>query len=558
MLPVKFFMTDNRFHVGRLLPGRGPEPEQGTSSHGQGQRGRAAARPLIWMLIVAAVLAAVWWYPSWRVWITPDADPSAGPGSGRFPGGAGAAWRMGGGRPQPVSVGEVRQLDIRQTVSAIGTLTALNTAVVRAKVDGELKALRFTEGQMVTAGAVLADVDARAYEAQLAQAKGQLERDAAQLRNAQLDLKRYRDLLSQDAIARQQVDTQEALVRQLQGTVQADQAQVDNAALQLSYTQVTAPISGRLGLKQVELGSLVRAGDAAGLVTITQTQPMAVLFAVPESYVPLIQRKLRAGQSLAVQAWDRELKEKLAEGQVTTTDNAIDLNTGTLKLKALLDTRDGALFPNQFANIRLQLDTLKDQLAVPVTAVQRGSVGTFVVVAQADGTAQIRVVELGAVDGEWQAVKGTLQAGERVVTDGADRLRDGSRVEVRNTVTPPLPSQNAMLGGSQVARPEVAKLKANKPGAASSPAGVRDAAPSASPVPGSASPGAAVSNGPGLGAGPGSGGSGGQGGPGAGGGRPPWMDRLPPEVAEKVKNMSPEERRAFFQKMREQRGGGGQ
>jgi multidrug efflux system membrane fusion protein len=459
-----------------------------------------------------------------------------------------------------VSVGEVKQLDLRQTVSAIGTLTALNTAVVRAKVDGELKALRFTEGQMVTAGAVLADIDARAYEALLAQAKGQLERDAAQLRNAQLDLKRYRDLLSQDAIARQQVDTQEALVRQLQGTVQADQAQVDNAALQLSYTQVTAPISGRLGLKQVELGSLVRAGDVAGLVTITQTQPMAVLFAVPEAHVPLIQRKLRGGQSLAVQAWDRDLKEKLAEGQVMTTDNAIDLNTGTLKLKALLDNREGLLFPNQFANIRLQLDTLKEQLAVPATAVQRGSVGTFVVVVQADGTAKIRAVELGAVDGEWQAVKGTLQAGERVVTDGADRLRDGSRVEVRNTVTPPLPSQSPMLGGTPGASPGAKsgpqRSKADPAGSSPPQSSARDAAqPGSSTASGTAGPGASASSASGGAAGPG--GSGGPGGPGASGGRPPWMDRLPPEVADKVKNMSPEERRAFFQKMREQRGGGG-
>ncbi|MFM2241060.1 MAG: hypothetical protein RJA69_2434 [Pseudomonadota bacterium] len=510
------------------------------------------------MLIVAAVVTAVWWYPSWRVWITPDTDSSAGPG--RFPGGGAAAWRTGGGRPQPVSVGEVKQLDLRQTVSAIGTLTALNTAVVRAKVDGELKALRFTEGQMVTAGAVLADIDARAYEALLAQAKGQLERDAAQLRNAQLDLKRYRDLLSQDAIARQQVDTQEALVRQLQGTVQADQAQVDNAALQLSYTQVTAPISGRLGLKQVELGSLVRAGDVAGLVTITQTQPMAVLFAVPEAHVPLIQRKLRGGQSLAVQAWDRDLKEKLAEGQVMTTDNAIDLNTGTLKLKALLDNREGLLFPNQFANIRLQLDTLKEQLAVPATAVQRGSVGTFVVVVQADGTAKIRAVELGAVDGEWQAVKGTLQAGERVVTDGADRLRDGSRVEVRNTVTPPLPSQSPMLGGTPGASPGAKsgpqRSKADPAGSSPPQSSARDAAqPGSSTASGTAGPGASASSASGGAAGPG--GSGGPGGPGASGGRPPWMDRLPPEVADKVKNMSPEERRAFFQKMREQRGGGG-
>ena len=536
-------MTDFRTHDGSRTSGCDRSQEPGARWRAHGQRGRTASQPLIWMLMVAAVLSAAWWYPTWRIWITPDAESTAGPGPGRFPGGGAAAWRMGGGRAQPVSVGEVKQLDLRQTVSAIGTLTALNTAVVRAKVDGELKALRFTEGQMVTAGTVLAELDARTYEAQLAQAKGQLERDAAQWRNAQLDLKRYRDLLAQDAIARQQVDTQEALVRQLQGTVQADQAQVDNASLLLSYTQVTAPISGRLGLKQVELGSLVRAGDAAGLVTITQTQPMAVLFAVPEAYVPLIQRKLRGGQSLAVQAWDRDMKEKLAEGQVTTTDNAIDLSTGTLKLKALLDNREGALFPNQFANIRLQLDTLKDQLAVPVTAVQRGSVGTFVVVAQPDGTANIRTVELGAVDGDWQAVKGTLQPGERVVTDGADRLRDGSRVEVRNTVTPPLPSQSPVLGGTPGAKPDPVTSKRDKPGATTGQAG-------------SVAPGASSPNGPGVAAGPG--GQGGPGGSGAAGGRPPWMDRLPPEVAEKVKNMSPEERRAFFQKMREQRAGGGQ
>ena len=471
----------------------------GTTPRGlHGQRGRAASHPLIWMLIVAAVVAATWWYPTARqVWLAPS-SPSAGPGAG------GSPWRFGGGgsgRGQPVSVGEVQQRDVRLTVSALGTLTALNTAVVRAKVDGELKAIRFTEGQHVQAGALLAEIDARSTEVLLQQAQGQLVRDQAQLRNAQLDLQRYRDLLTKDAIARQQVDTQEALVRQLQGTVQSDQAQVDSATLQLSYTRVTAPIAGRLGLKQVELGSLVRAGDAAGIVTITQTQPMAVVFAVPEAHVPLIQRKLRQGEKLAVQAWDRDMKEKLAEGQVSATDNAIDTATGTLKLKALLDNRDGALFPNQFANMRLQLDVLKNRLVVPTQAVQRGSIGTFVVVVKPDNTVKTQRVQLDAVDGDWQAVQaiqGELKPGDRIVTDGADRLRDGSRVEVVKSTATTQPSTAPPSPGSassEGARPT--------PNLMTSPEGTRRS--------------------------------------------------LPPEIAEKVKNMSPEERKAFFQRLRERR-----
>jgi multidrug efflux system membrane fusion protein len=219
----------------------------------------------------------------------------------------------GGGKPTPVSTAPVKRMDMQITVQALGTMTAMNTAVVRSQVDGVLKTLRFTEGQLVQAGQLLAEIDARAFESQLNQALGQLARDNAQLLNAQLDLQRYQDLLKKDAIARQQVETQAALVSQLQGTVQADQAQVETARLQLSYTRVTAPISGRLGLKQAELGSLVRAGDANALVTITQTQPMAVVFAVPEMHVPLIMRKLKSGQALAVQAWDREHKQKLAK-----------------------------------------------------------------------------------------------------------------------------------------------------------------------------------------------------------------------------------------------------
>ena len=297
-----------------------------------------------WLAVMVMVLgvATAWWYPEIKQWMSPstttaqqgpdkasDKNADKTKGMGR-PGNK----EGGGGKHTPVSAVEVKQMDIRQSVDALGTLTALNTAVVRAKVDGELKAVRFTEGQWVQAGQVLAEIDARAYEAQLNQAQGQLARDTAQLKNAQLDLQRYQDLLSKDAIARQLVETQAALVGQLQGTVQANQAQVEAARLQLSYTKVTAPISGRLGLKQSELGSLVRASDPNGLVSITQTQPMAVVFAVPEVHVPLIMRKLKAGQALPVQAWDRDRQQRLAQGRVSTTDNAIDIATGTLKLKA--------------------------------------------------------------------------------------------------------------------------------------------------------------------------------------------------------------------------------
>jgi len=397
-------------------------------------------------LLAAVAFAASWFYPDIKnklsVVLQGDevsvtADAASKPGSSKSAGSGknlkGGKEGKGGGdgsRSTPVSVGEVRLMDIRYTVQAAGTLVALNTAVVRAKVDGELKALRFTEGQLVQAGQVLAEIDARSFEAQVNQAQGQFARDAALMKNAELDLQRYQDLLSKDAIARQQVETQAALVRQLQGTVQADQAQIDMAKLQLSYTRVTAPISGRLGLKQVELGSLVRSSDPNGLVNITQTQPMSVVFSVPEMHVPLIMRKLKAGQALPVEAWDRDQKIRLAQGRVSTTDNAIDVATSTLRLKATLDNRDGSLFPNQFANIRLQLDTLKNMVAVPAHAVQRGAAGTFVYVVQADNTVQVQTVQLEAVEGDWQAVKADLKAGQQVVTDGADRLRSGSVVEV--------------------------------------------------------------------------------------------------------------------------------
>ena len=487
------------------------------------RRARKTGRYVALAVLALALAGAGTWYFYWR----PMAADMAGEAKGEGKGGSAKGGRFGGGRNQAVSAAEVQRMDVRQTIQAIGTLTALNTAVVRAKIDGELKALRFSEGQMVRAGDVLAEIDDRNAQAQLAQAEGQLARDVAQLRNAQLDLQRYQGLLEKDAIARQQVESQQALVRQLQGTVQSDQAQLDAAKLQLTHTRVVAPISGRLGLKQTELGSLVRAGDANGIVSINQTDPMAVLFAVPEIHVPLIQRKLRSGQVLPVQVWDREAKQMLAQGRVSSTDNAIDLATGTLRLKATFPNADGGLFPNQFANIRLELDTLKDSLAVPSAAIQRGAAGTFVYVVQADNSVLTKVVQLDAQDGDWQAIRGPIQAGDKVVTDGADRLRDGSKVEVVKSAPP----RAAAVGSAKDAKPTAPG--APPAGAAKPPAGASPAATAAAPT----APSAGAPEGP----------------AGGGSGRPAWMDRLPPEVQERVKNMSPEERRAFFQRMRERR-----
>jgi RND family efflux transporter MFP subunit len=301
------------------------------------QQGRSLTGWIAGLVLVSAGAGGAWWWKSQAggdsasaVATGPagSASAPASPASGAASGAAGARRFGGGNRVQPVSVMAVRKQDLRIVVNAIGNIAALNTAVVRSRVDGELKAVRFREGQQVKAGQLLAEIDSRSFEVALALAQAQLQRDQAQLRNAQLDLDRYKDLLSKDSIARQQVDTQDALVRQLQATVMADQANVDNAKLQLSYTQVAAPIGGRLGLRTVDQGNIVRAGDAAGLVTITQTQPIASVFAVPEANLAQINRQLRQGKTLSVEAWDREQRNKLATGRIIATDNAIDAATG--------------------------------------------------------------------------------------------------------------------------------------------------------------------------------------------------------------------------------------
>ena len=406
---------------------------QGAGSFSSGQAGKVTP----WLLGIVLVLGAG---AGWWAWTHHgrDAGAQAATPGGTGPSGPGARPRPGS-RSQPVSVAEVRRQDIRITVAAIGTIAAANTALVKPKVEGELKAIHFQEGQWVKAGDLLAELDARPFQIALAQSEGQLAQTQAQLQNARLDLERFKELLGKDGIAKQQVDTQDALVRQLQGTVQGNQAAVDNARLQLSYTRITAPIAGRVGLKQVDLGNIVRPTDTLGLVSISQTQPVNVVFAVPDAHLSRINAQLKVGAPLRVEAWDRELKDKLADGKVGSTDNAIDAGTGTIKLKALFANADGGLFPNQSVNVRLQLGTEQDTLAVPGPAVQRGAQGAYVYVLMQDKTVALRRVQTGALDGEWVGVRGDLKAGERVVTDGAERLRDGSTVDIVEAAARNLP-----------------------------------------------------------------------------------------------------------------------
>ena len=409
------------------------------------------SRRWLFGLLVLLVIAGL----CWKFWPASHKDAAAQAPAGR----AGKSGMMrpgfgGAAGPVPVRVAPAVLGDFPMYYKALGTVTALNTINVRSRVGGELVKIAFEEGQMVKAGDLLAEIDPRSYQNALLQAQGTLLQNQAQLKNAQVDVERYRGLYAQDSIAKQTLDTAEALVLQYQGTVKTNQGAVDDAKLNLEFTKIRAPIGGRVGLRQVDVGNLVAANDTTFIAVITQTQPINVVFTLPENTLDTVLTRYHAGNKLPVEAWDRGDVKKQAVGVLQSLDNQIDVTTGTLKFKGRFDNKDQALFPNQFVNVHLLADTLHNVVLAPSAAIQFGNNGTFVYKLDGDKKVKIQALVIGDTDGDNTVIKEGLVAGDRVVLEGTDRLKDGSEIEVVNDSTDVLTTPTEHLQGKPAAKGE--------------------------------------------------------------------------------------------------------
>lgn len=379
------------------------------------------------LIVLALIAVAAGGYYAWQHNAQPQSSSQSDSPAPRGGKGGGA----GAHRPlAPVQAATATSQSVPQYLSGLGTVTAANTATVRSRVNGDLLAIHFTEGQQVNAGDLLAEVDPRPYQVALTQAQGQLAKDQATLVNARRDLARFEKLAKTSLVSQQELDTQRSLVSETLGTLKADEGGVASAQLNLTYSRITAPIAGRVGLKQVDVGNYVTSGDTTGIVVITQTHPIDVVFTLAENSISAILTAQKSGQPLLVEAWDRSNQNLIASGKLLSLDNQIDVTTGTIKIKARFDNQDDTLFPNQFVNVRLKVNTLQDAVVIPPAALQMGNEGNFVWVVNSDNKVSKKSVVAGLQDSEKVVVSAGLEAGERVVTDGLDRLTEGAKVEV--------------------------------------------------------------------------------------------------------------------------------
>jgi membrane fusion protein, multidrug efflux system len=398
----------------------------------------AKSRWWVWLVVVGLIAAGVW-YVRGRAPQAASATPGGVPGLGGLGAGPGSF-------VVPVVVATATKGDLPVFYNGLGTVTALNTVTVRTRIDGELINVAFKEGQFVKQGDLLAEIDSRPYKVQLEQAQGQLAKDLAARKDAEVNLERYKLLFKEGVIPQQQLDTQGASVGQFDGAIQTDQANIDNAKLNIAYCRITAPISGRVGLRLVDSGNMVHASDSNGLLVITEVQPIAVVFSLPQDQLPAVYSRLRNGQELSVEAYDRDNTSKIASGKLLTIDNQIDPTTGTYKLKSIFSNTDNSLFPNQFVNVHLLVDTKKNVVIVPTSAILRGSQGIYVFAVGADNTVKVRNLTVAETNGNVTGISKGLSAGEVVVTDGQDKLQDGSKVEPRTA-----PSGAASSGAAATA-----------------------------------------------------------------------------------------------------------